>query len=256
MFEPPREEKSPAQAVISEALARRLFPGEDPIGRFIGQGGKDGRWIEVTGVVGNVRRQINHAEPGEDVYLSHRSLFWALPAYVIATEGDPTSLIPAVRTVFRQVDPNLPLGDIMPLATSIGRQTRDSLVLTSLMGGFALAALILAAIGLYGLLARDVTERTQEIGVRLALGADPGDVLRLTLRRGAGLAGTGLALGAALAVPFARLLMTELPPGAAELQWSSLAGAAVVLVAIALAASYWPARRAARVDPLVALRHD
>lgn len=256
LFNEPRDEKSPREAVINEELARRLFPAQDPVGEWISFDVKEPRrWMRITGVVARVQRDVREPAAPAEVYVSHRELFWALPAYVIAVSGDPAALAPAVRRVFRQVDPHLPLGDVLPLAESVARQTRDPRVLTGLMAAFALAALALASIGLYGLLARDVAERTQEIGVRLALGAAPGDVLALTLKRGAALAGAGLLLGAAGSVPLARGLAAELP-GFIQLDPLAFALAAGVLLAVALAASYWPARRASRVDPLVALRHD
>jgi putative ABC transport system permease protein len=243
-----------APILINETLARRFFPGQDPLGkRLLVQGVN-----EIIGVVGDVRQRGLARATTPDVYFS----LWQLPGTSevsllvrAAAGGDPAALAPAVRRAVEEVDPTAPVSRIRTMdevvATSIG-QERFTLVL---LAAFALVALALAAIGLYGVMAYQVAARAREMGVRLALGAQSGDVLGLVIGQGLRLTALGVAIGLAAALGLGRLL-ARLFFGVQPVEPATLAAVAALLMAVALAACYLPARRATRVDPLVVLREE
>jgi predicted lysophospholipase L1 biosynthesis ABC-type transport system permease subunit len=212
-------------------------------------------WAEVVGVVGDVKSGDLRAVAGPGVYLPLAQFAYRANYLVVEVAGDPGAAIPAVRAVVRDLDPQLPLWDPGPLAGHVARATaseRFSMVLLSVFGGLALA---LAAVGIYGIVAQSVAGRTREIGLRLALGARPAGVLGLVFRQGFAIAGVGLAAGAVGALAATRVLRTQLY-GISPSDPGTLVGAVAVLGAVAAFAIWLPARRAARVAPMEALRHE
>jgi putative ABC transport system permease protein len=247
--------QGPRVAIINETLARRLFPDEDPIGQrvFITNGPL--QWNEVVGVVGDTKQRSLDTPAPPQVYEPYPQHPWSWMSLVVRTSGDPLSLAGAVRQQVAAVDKDQPVADIRSMeeivSQSVGQQ-RFSLLLLSVFAGLAL---VLAAVGIYGVMAYSVTQRTREIGIRMALGAKPGDVLRLIVGKGMVLALAGVAAGLAGALALSRFLASllfEVRPTDPV----TFALVSAVLVAVALAASYLPARRATKVDPLVALRYE
>jgi predicted permease len=257
---------APGVVVVNEFMAKRTWPGEDPIGKRItlDDVGPDASWLTVVGVVKNVVRGDWGAPPEDEIYLSvlqNKTLLESpqpMAAYVTLvarTDGDPAALAPSLAAAVRSVDPTLPVSEIrtMPqiVALANGRARFQALLLTV----FAVAAALLAAVGIYGVMSYAVSKRAREIGVRMALGADPGSVLRLVVGQGmiVALAGAGAGLVAALLLT---RLMASLLYGVGPMDPATYSGVAALLLAVAFLASYLPARRAARIDPMKALRAE
>ena len=245
-------------AVISESLARTHFPDADPIGRRIriGQGMNDD-FSEIVGVAGDVRQySLDAAESLLHVQMYEPAAqhpYFPVMYLVVRGEGDPAELLAPVRTVLRGLDPDLPMANPRSYQDAVDASLGSNRFTVRLLGVFALVALTLAIVGLYGLLSYAVSQRTQEIGVRIAHGAGRRDIFTLLLGQGVRLALAGVAIGIAGALWLSRLLESLLF-GVAPRDPFSLAAAAAVLMAVALLASAVPARRATRVDPIVALR--
>jgi putative ABC transport system permease protein len=235
--------------IISESIARRYYPGEDPIGHRL-KGGDDG--FEVVGVVGDIRRAALTDEPRADLYFPVNGPGFTL---FIQTTGDPLAALPAVRTALRSVEPDVvatgarALEDIASSSMAIAR------LAMRLLAGFAIVALLLAAIGIYGVMAYSVRRRTREIGTRVALGADRGDIIGLVMREGGVITGAGVLVGLTAGLVAARSLSAVLY-GVPPADPLSLAAAAIVLAITGLAACYVPARRAARIDPARTLTNE
>jgi predicted permease len=250
-------EDSPPVAVVSETTARRLWPGEDAVGKRIQPGNADpDGWIEVVGVVNDVRQFELTSEPRLQMYLPYVQFQWFVPRQlVVKTDVEPASLAAAVRKTVWELDKDQPVSDVRTmeevLSNSIARQRFSTL----LLGIFASLALLLAAVGIYGVMSYAVAQRTREIGIRMALGAQAGSVLRLMIGQGLKLASAGVVLGLAGALLLTRL-MSSLLFGVSATDPLTLVTISLVLVGVALLASYIPARRAAKVDPLVALRYE
>jgi putative ABC transport system permease protein len=250
---------SPPVAVVSRALAVRSWPGEDPIGRRISFDLKapesSRRWWTVVGVVEDVRSRSLGLEPEGSVYRSQLQWpqwdFWL----VARTPGNPGSLAAPVRRSLQMIDPDLPLDRIQTLRELVDRSLAERRVRTLLLSLFGGLALILAAVGIYGLISDSVTQRTHEIGIRVALGAGRAQVLGLVLRQGMGLVGAGLAAGLAGSWLAARLLADQLFQVSAA-DPLTFAAMVLVLAAVALVANWVPAQRATEVDPLEALRAE
>ena len=245
----------PKVVVVNETAARRFWPGEDAIGHLVGvgQGGMD--QAEVIGVVGDVRYGQMDELPKPDVYISSlQSPRWGMLVNVRAA-GNPTALTEAIRRQVHALNRDLPLFDVKTMEERIREGTAKARFSAILLAVFAAMALILSAVGIYGVMAYVVTQRTREIGIRIALGARPADVLGLVVRRGGGLALAGIVVGIGGALAATRVLTTLLY----QVRPSDAATYAVIgcgLLAVALLASYIPARRAASVDPSSALRAD
>jgi len=242
----------PDRVVVSEGVARRLFPGADATGQRIRTGGRD---ATIIGVVPDVAENVE-GDLAPMVYHAHAQFAgdrnWAL-FHVVATGGDPAGLAPAVRDVLSAMDPQLVMDHPAPLADVVGRgmaQRRFTLVL---LLAFAGTALVLAVLGIGGVLAYVVRLREQEFGIRMALGASPAEVLRTVLRHGAAVVGTGIVIGLAGAVALSRVL-SSMVFHVSPLDPRALAGAGLVLAVLGGAVALLPARRAARVDPAEALR--
>jgi predicted permease len=255
LFGPEDSSDAPHVAVISASLAETKWPGQDPIGRFIQFGNMDGdlRGFRVVGVVGDVREVSPEIIPGPLFYAYYRQRMAASFTVVVhARRG--TALAPAVREIVRSADPELPLR-IRTAEEALDRALAGRRFSLTLIGVFSVAALVLATLGVYGLIAYLVAERTREIGIRLALGAAPRDVLRLVLGQGVMLAGLGLAVGVAAFLLFARFVEGMLY-GVGAADPVALSAVAALTLAAVLLASYVPARRAMRVSPGLALRTD
>jgi len=250
---------APDAVVINQAMAERFFAGEDPLGKRLQVYPDPTRWREVVGVVGNVRLLGLDAEVNPAIYLPPPQNVYpaAMRAsfVVVRTDADTRGLVAAVRDKLKAVDGGVPIAQVRTMEEVVGLSLAQRRLSMSLLATFAALALLLAGVGIYGVLAYSVTERTHEIGLRMALGASSRDVLRMVMGNSARLiaAGLGLGLGAALAVT---RLMTSLLFHVSATDPLTYAGIAALLSAIALIASYLPARRAARVDPMVALRYD
>ena len=242
--------------VIDEELARRHWPGEDPIGTRITWPRSEGPLSgEIIGIVGGVRWGGIAANPNATTY-------WWLPqvpkpdlTIVTRTDGDPSVMSRTIAAQVTLVDPSQSVGEIRSLREFVTEDLAQPRFTMLLLGSFAAAALFLAAIGLYAVIAFGVTQRTREIGVRVALGAQYGDVLRLVMRRGALLVGIGLSIGIGGSFALGRLV-AGLLYGVAPADPPTLITMALFLTAVAMLANYLPARRAARVDPMVALRSE
>jgi len=247
--------------LVDEQLAEYTFPGENPLGRRITlrmpsfPGGPPGRIeAEIIGVVGNVRDDAGMAQPGRrTVYLPHRVISFGGGAFAVRTTEDTAVVLPGVRRVISDMDPDLPLASVRTMQSYIDDSVapvRFTLVLIGVFGGFAL---VLAAIGLYGVLANSVRQQTRDLGVRLAFGATSAEILRHVVGRGAALAALGIAVGMAIAIPVTRALRS-LFVGVEPTDPLTLLGVSVLLLGVSVLACYLPARRAARLDPAASLR--
>jgi predicted permease len=244
--------------IVGENLARRFWPGQDPIGKRIKFGFADAKrpWLTIVGVVNEMKYRGLPANPTSDpdLFLPMREQAQQF-ALVLRTPLDPAALAPAVRKTLRDLDATAVLYGVTTLDNLMSRQTANSRFTGWLMGIFAASALLLAMIGIYGVMSYAVARRTQEIGVRVALGAARRDVLRLVVRRGMSLIAAGLALGVAGALAVTRLIGALLY-GVTPRDALTFAGAAAVLASVALLACLIPASRAARIHPAVALRNE
>ena len=254
--------------VVNETLAKRYWPGEDPVGRRVAWGNPrdHGPWMRVVGVIGDVKQaglaaatepetwqpwtQVPDQMLGSNIVGIFRGM-----KLMVRSQVTPSSLVPAIRQEVRALDPALPVTDIQTLDQIVGASAGPQRFNAALLGGFAGVALLLAALGIGGVLAISVSRRTQEIGIRLALGADAGDVVRMVIRQGMTLVLAGLAIGLPCAFAATRLLRTLLFETAPH-DVVSFAAATVILCAVALVACAAPALRASRVSPITALRID
>jgi putative ABC transport system permease protein len=249
-------EGAPPVAMINENLARKYWSNQEVIGKRIKLGPNPQRpWISVVGVVKEVRNFGPETEPRPEVYVSYLQAPSERMRLVVRTGADPMSLVSAVREQVRRLDRDLPFSQVMSMeqlfASSVAQRRLNMLV----MGIFAAVALLLAAMGIYGVMSYTVVQRTHEIGIRMALGARPGDVLRLVAGQGFMLALVGAAVGLAAAFALTRLMKTLLFDVSAN-DPVTFVVIALLLLMVTLAACYLPARRAARVDPMVALRYE
>ncbi|HEU6453431.1 MAG TPA: ABC transporter permease [Gemmatimonadaceae bacterium] len=241
--------------LVSESAARRYFPGEDPIGRpvSVGQGGFWDDTAYVAGVVGDVRYGTIDSLPKPDVYLSYYQSPRGRMMVYLRTAGDPLAITPAVRRVLREVAPDAPVYDVRTLSSRVADASAYARFSAMLLAIFAGMALVLAAIGVYGVISFAAGQRTKEIGLRVALGASPGSVVRLVVRQGLAIALVGLVAGVTGALLATRLLKSMLYDVAPS-DPLTFVGIVAVLVATVLLASWIPARRAAGVQPMEALR--
>lgn len=250
---------APHVAIISESLAREKWPNTNPVGQEIFFGNMDGvlKPLTIVGVVGDILAEGLDQPPSAIIYVDYlqRGLGGnTAPAIIMRTSLPAGAIVPAVRAAFRQLDPNIPV-QFSTFAEALGGWLAEKRFLLMLAGVFAGAALLLAAVGIYGLVAHSVTRRTQEIGIRVALGAQRSDVLRLVVGEGARLAVGGIAIGLVLSFALTRLI-SSLLFGVTALDPLTFVIVAAILCTVALLASYLPARRAMRVDPVVALRYE
>lgn len=245
----------PSIVVVTETLARRLWPGEDAVGKRLYWGGTDGTPRTVVGVVGDYRDVELAADPAPIMFLPHNQLPMPGMTLLIRSGGSAPAMAGPIREAIWSVDPNLPVPTVQPLERALAGASAGPRFRAILLGAFATAALLLAAIGIYGVTAFTVSQRTREIGVRVALGAAPSQVWGLVLRHGVGLAGAGVALGLIGAWVLTRYLESLLYQTQTTDPLTFIA-VPIVLCAVAVLASWAPARRALRVDPMVAIRAD
>jgi putative ABC transport system permease protein len=246
--------------VLSESAVRRFFPGEDPLGKRIVVGWRRPEGLppaggEVVGVVGDVKEEGLDQENPPEVYIPHAQLPVNAMDVVLRTAVEPLSLTRSVTAAVGALDPQLPVARLQTLDAIVARSVSEPRFYMLLLGAFAAMALGLAALGIFGVMSYAVVQRSREIGIRVALGAHPGDVLRMVLRQALVLAGLGVAVGLLGAVALSRAiasLLFQLSPT----DPGTLAAVGLGLTAVALLASYLPARRATRVDPLLALRSE
>ncbi len=245
-------ESSPPVGIVNEELVRQYFPGQDPIGRRY-RDDYDGKWRTIVGVVGSVRHQqpMNPPMPGVDAPLSQWPSTWMW--IVIRGRGDASSVIATARQVVRQFNPDLPLVKVRTMRQVVSDSLLSARLLMQLFGIFAVFALLLDAIGIYGIVEYSVRQRTHEMGIRVALGAPAGSVMRLILGKATALALAGVASGIPAALASAGILRSVLY-GVSPRDWTVFLGVPLLLVLVALAAGLRPALRAEKMDAILALR--
>jgi putative ABC transport system permease protein len=243
--------------LVNETMARQLWSGEDPIGKRVTFDAEADtvNWFTVVGVVGDVRPRELRLAPRPQIFLPHLQNPWPALSLVVRMRGDPEQLVPALRREAASLDPLLPLGDVRTLEEVLDRAVAQPRFQTYLLSAFAGLALLLAAVGIYGVVSFSVSQRTREIGVRMALGALPTDVVRHFVRMGLRPVLLGLALGLVASLVAVRLLsglLYEVP----HTDPVTFVAVPAILVAVAALAALLPARRATRVDPMVTLRAE
>ena len=256
-FEDRDTAEAPGVTIIDETMARKYWPSEDPLGKRITFEGAQGnpRWREIVGIVGHVKHKGLEGESRVQYYIPYQQRPTGNMYLVVRTGGDPTNVSGAVRGAVLGIDRDLPVFRVRTMEQYVADSMAQRRFAMFVFGIFAVIALVLAAVGLYGVMAYSVTQRTHEIGVRMALGARSRDVVSLVVRQGMTLAGIGLVAGLGAAYGLTRLMETLLfGVNARDLGVFGLI--AVVLTAVAAVACFLPARRATRVDPLVALRYE
>jgi putative ABC transport system permease protein len=242
--------------VVNQTLARRLWPGEDPVGKRLKQGFAEDKtpWREVMGVVSDVRQNGIDRDPPMQVYIPLQQEPMRSLIVVARTAGDPLAMASMIEERIHSIDKDLPVFNVRTMDQLLDESIAQQQMAMALLGSFALLALMLAAMGIYGVMSYAVTQRTHEIGVRMAMGAQPSDVLRLVVGQGLTLALIGVAVGISAALAMTRLMASMLF-GVSSTDPLTFISISLLLIAVAALACYVPARRAARVDPMVALRY-
>jgi predicted permease len=241
--------------IIDEFMAQQLWPGQDAVGKRIHMVESETPWLNIVGVVGRVKHESLDSDPRIAFYLAQTQYPTRTLTLVLRSQGDPSSLLPAVKKELRVLDPDLPMYSIRTMEERVEEslaQRRFSMLLLGLFAGFALA---LATIGIYGVMAYLVNQGTREIGIRIALGASQSEILKLVAFQGMTLVVSGVGIGLGAALMFARL-MRSLLFGINTSDPATFSAIALLLTVIALLATYFPAKRAARVDPIVSLRAE
>jgi predicted permease len=244
-------------AIIDEALARRFWPaypgGQDPIGQRLLVGGVNPKPAEIVGIVANVHQSLETNAWPDTVYVSFAQNPWPFAMLAVRTHGDPLQFTRTIREQVQGLDRDQPITAVRTMDDLVEAEVGQRRLILNLLGSFAGVAVLLAVIGIYGVIAYSVAQRTHEVGIRRALGAQHGDILRLVVGQGFGLAATGVVLGLGGAFALTRVMKEQLF-GVSATDPATFAGIALLFILVALAASYIPARRAARVDPMAALR--
>ena len=246
---------SPRKVVINEAMAERYWPGQSPVGRRVKLGDTRSPYLEIIGVARTGKYRSFREQPLPYIYLPYDQQYRTRMTLVVRATGNPATILPAVRAEVQRLNKNVPLYNVKTLTEHLGVALARERMIATLVGMFGLLALLLAAVGIYGLMAHSVSERVREIGIRMALGAQKRDILMLVLGHSLLLSGVGLVAGVVSTLIFTRLissLLYEVSPTDSV----SFVTAALTLTGVMLLASYIPARRATNVDPMVALRYE
>ncbi len=251
---------SPRVIVINETMARRFWPDEDPTGKRITPGPVDSRnpadWLTIVGVVNDVRQFELNAEPKPQMYITHiQAGFFAPRHLVVSTNTEPRSLAATVRSAVWEIDKDQPVSNISTMEETLSESIARQRFSTLLLSIFAVVALVLAAVGIYGVMSYSVAQRTSEIGLRMALGAQTRDVLKLVMGQGMRLAIVGVMIGLIATFGLTRLIESLLF-GVSATDPLTFIALSLLLTTVALLACWIPARRAAKVDPLVALKYE
>ncbi len=251
------DEHAPADStnhvIINEAMARKYWPGQDPVGKHIKVSWNNPREDEIIGVVGDVRQASLETEARPTNYWPYRRFVYSTMTMAVRAKGDPSPVVAAVRALIRAQDPELAIASVQTMNEVVARSVAQQRLTMLLLSIFAASALLLAAVGIYGVIAYSVTERTQEIGIRMALGASQQHVMRMIVGHAMLLTSVGIVVGGALAFGLTSLI-ANLLFGTTSTDPLTFAGVAAVLGAAAALASYIPGRRATLVDPAIALR--
>jgi putative ABC transport system permease protein len=258
LFDATDTESSPRVAIIDETVARRYWPHDDPIGKRIRHGGPidQNPWLTIVGVVRHVRHaSVEEQRPDLEVYEAFAQRSPWTNYVVVRTAMEPAAIVAAIRQQVRAIDPSIPLYDIQTMEELVSRSLGMKRLTSIVLAGFAVAALLLAAVGIYGVLSLNVTSRVREFGVRLALGAQPSEVLRMVLRQASRLVAIGVAIGL-LGVVWVTKALESLLYGITPWDPVTFVIVSLVLAAVALSACWIPARRATRTDPVTALRAE
>jgi putative ABC transport system permease protein len=248
-------------AIINETMARQFWAGESALRKRFKLGAPDSKdpWISVVGIVGDVKEMGLEAPAKAEMFFPYQqmpTMLWNMPRdLTIRTSNDPLSLVSALRQAIWSVDPAQPVSNIRTMDDVLAEEVTQRRIGMTLLTAFASLALLLACLGIYGVLSYAVSQRTSEIGVRIALGASKNQVLRLVMADGMRLAAVGVGIGLVAALALTRL-MAGLLFGVSASNPLTLAGMTLVLASVALLACYIPARRAAKVDPMIALRYE
>ena len=244
-------------AIVGEHMAERYWPGQDPVGKHLRSGQPDDpkSWLTVVGVVSDVKYEWITRDPELVLYLPYRQAPLSYSYIIVRAVSDPINLTAAVRSKLAGVDPGQPIFEVNTLERVITNSVVGLAYVAALMAIIGVIALVLSSVGVYGIISYSVTERTHEIGVRMALGAGRTDVLRMVVGRGVALTVIGLGIGLPLSILLARLL-SGLIFGVSSTDIATFGGVSFVLISVAVLASYVPARRATQVDPMVALRYE
>jgi predicted permease len=251
-FRPADDGKGRLVAIVDQEFAKRYWPGQDAVGKRVGGEGKS---FTVIGVAQNIDSDHLGQRPQPFIYIPLLQDYSQAVSIEVRAAGDPLSLFSPVELAVRSLDADVPLFDVTTLDSRILLNTMTERMGGAFVGGFGILALVLAAVGIYGLLSYVTRQRTHEIGIRMALGADPRDVLRLILRQGLKMASLGLAIGLLASLVLTRALSSQLF-GVTPADPPTYLAVVILLLCVALIACYLPARRAMKVDPMVALRYE
>jgi putative ABC transport system permease protein len=248
---------APAVVIINEAAARRFFPNEDPLGKRFKRGRAESQfpWLMVVGIVGGVSHTTLGLPSQPEVYLPFQQSPDAIITLVARTKSDPRGLAATVRREVSGVDKDLPVSNLKFMDEIVAGTVSQPRVYALLLGIFAILALVLAAIGIYGVISYSVTQRTHEIGIRMALGAQTKDVLALIVKQGMALALVGIFFGLLASLALTRVLSSQLY-GISSTDPVTFTGISLLLMLVAIIACYIPALRATRLSPMIAVRYE
>jgi putative ABC transport system permease protein len=244
--------------IINNAMAKKFWPNEDPLGKQLGPGSSLYPVATIIGIVANIKHLSMREQPGPEMYVPYTQKVWPsllTMEVVVRTRLDTATAARSIRNSIHRVDADLPITNVTTLTTLVNdsvAQPRFSMLLLDIFAGFAL---VLASVGIYGVISYSVMQRTREIGIRVALGASRLSVFKMILGQGARLAGVGIAIGVVTALAVTRTMASFLY-GVQPADLWTFSAVCALLLGVALLACYLPARRATRVDPLVALRHE
>jgi predicted permease len=256
-FDPSDTPTSRKVAIVNRSLVKKFFPDRDPIGTTFEAGTNHPYLVEIVGVCADARYNSLRDSPQPTAFLpfTQKAGGWIEPTFAVATSLAGETLLPSVRNAVASVDRNVPVLDVRTQDEQIAASLQQPRIFADMTAAFGVLALVLASVGIYGLMAYSVSRRTNEIGIRMALGAQPRRVLRMVLAEASALVALGVAAGLGGALALARLIGTMLY-GLKPWDPATFAAAGALLILVALAASWIPARRAVAVDPMKALRHE